>query len=622
MALNNKFSNTRAMSIHDLLQAPQVLKVPKFQRNYAWDKEKVTALWTDLMDTFRTVQYKLAHVPEAEYLLGPLVLVSGRNPAEFLVIDGQQRLSTFTLLFCVARDILLEHKCVDGLDNIYNLIENRHMDQRTGWKLELNDIDKKLFHEIQEYESNAEPQWKRLKDKKNLSKSEKYLRDNYLLLYWKIMRALETNFAPEEEIQDGETKADDQKHRQKELVNIRKNNIPMLNYFLSVISQYNFVVMIMVNDDSTAFQIFETLNERGQTLSKSNLIKNHILNQIDKDNTELQQELSDEWNNIFDRITKQGQRDDDFIMESLRSRHFDLQYKSSMKNLYKIIKPMIRNEVECRRYIQELEDDASFLETLNEPSSYRDDATKDEIYALKALNAKFIRTPILTAYRRWKITKNYRTIVRLLVRFFFKFRIVRQMHPGKVEDVLINKVTKMIHDDVSLPKIIDTILANDDHDDFKRDFENKFVADPGKEVAKYTLQQITVHLGTERSTVQLIDNFMLEHILQGPFTAWNKQEFFAEYGTGHKLDEFVSRLGNLTLLDKAIDIKLQDGSFLEKKNGVDDEGKSIGYNKSLLEINKKTVCNNDSWTARTIQQREQEFAVYADTIWSLDSYRN
>ena len=92
------------MSIQDLLQQTQVLKVPKFQRNYAWDKERVTALWEDLMDTFGMVRNKTAHMPEAEYLLGPVVLVSGKSPGEFLVIDGQQRLSTFTLLFCVARD--------------------------------------------------------------------------------------------------------------------------------------------------------------------------------------------------------------------------------------------------------------------------------------------------------------------------------------------------------------------------------------------------------------------------------------------------------------------------------------------------------------------------------------
>ena len=77
---------------------------------------------------------KTAHMPEAEYLLGPVVLVSGKSPGEFLVIDGQQRLSTFTLLFCVARDILLEYKHLEGLEKIYNLIENRYMDKRTGWK--------------------------------------------------------------------------------------------------------------------------------------------------------------------------------------------------------------------------------------------------------------------------------------------------------------------------------------------------------------------------------------------------------------------------------------------------------------------------------------------------------
>ena len=610
------------MSIQDLLQQTQVLKVPKFQRNYAWDKERVTALWEDLMDTFGMVRNKTAHMPEAEYLLGPVVLVSGKSPGEFLVIDGQQRLSTFTLLFCVARDILLEYKHLEGLEKIYNLIENRYMDKRTGWKLELNDIDKKLFQEIQEYESNEEPQWKRLKKRKDLSKSEKYLRDNYLLLYNKIKHSLMTNFDPEKEQLDSKQKIGSSKSSSEELEDIRKNNIPMLNYFLSIVGHYNFVVMIMVNDDSTAFQIFETLNERGQTLSKSNLIKNHILNQVDTNDASLQHELSDKWNNMFDKITKQGQRDDDFLLESLRSRYFvvspslrhsDLKYKISTKNLYKIIKDMVRKETECRRYIQELEEDAAFLGQLNEPASYQDGETRDEIYAIRALGAKFIRTPMLAAYRRWGMTENYRTLVRLLVRFFFKYRIVRQMHPGKVEDVLINSVTKMIHHGDSLRKIVDKILDEDDHDDFKRDFTNKFLAEPGKEVAKYVLQQITVHLSPGTGSVGRVDDLVLEHILQKPFTSWSGAEFFAEHDTEHALDEFVPRLGNLTLLDKPTDIMLQNGSFLEKR--------SI-YGATNLAINDKTICNHDKWTARTIKQREEEFAKYADTIWNLDSYRS
>ena len=179
--------------------------------------------------------------------------------------------------------------------------------------------------------------------------------------------------------------------------------------------------------------------------------------------------------------------------------------------------------------------------------------------------------------------------------------------------MLINSVTKMIHHGDSLRKIVDKILDEDDHDDFKRDFTNKFLAEPGKEVAKYVLQQITVHLSPGTGSVGRVDDLVLEHILQKPFTSWSGAEFFAEHDTEHALDEFVPRLGNLTLLDKPTDIMLQNGSFLEKR--------SI-YGATNLAINDKTICNHDKWTARTIKQREEEFAKYADTIWNLDSYRS
>ena len=175
-------------------------------------------------------------------------------------------------------------------------------------------------------------------------------------MYDKLIQSLSTNFGTGikfEEIPEIERQA------------LQVDNIGMLNYFLDYIQQYNYVVKIMVADDNTAFQIFETLNERGQPLSKSNLIKNHVLNKVSKDK---QQELSNKWNYVFDKIIGEGQRDDEFLMESLRSRYPKYtKYKISIKNLYKIISDQIDNEHTCKQYIKNLKEDANFLSTTQHP---------------------------------------------------------------------------------------------------------------------------------------------------------------------------------------------------------------------------------------------------------------
>lgn len=622
MAIDNKFANTRAVPIGSLLSQKQVLKVPRFQRNYDWDEEKVDALWNDMRENFDLVLRQSDLVRDAQYLLGPVVLVSNKNQKEVFVIDGQQRLATLTMLLCVARDIMFEHAVTDGIDKIEKLLVNEFMGKRGKWKLELNDTDKELFKEIQEYEPGEIPQLDRL-NRSHKTKSQRLLADNYKFLHNKLLQFLDNNFSPDDShaIRDIDTEDPNDIHER------RKNNIPMMIHFIDFICEYNYVAMVMVDDDNTAFQIFETLNERGKTLSKSNLIKNHILNQITKQET--QKEQSDRWNKIFDEMVGSNYQDDDFIMESYNSRDADnnslrAKHQSNLdvskKNLYKIIKNMIKkgDEKACKKFIGELENDAGFLSMLNDPSQYTDENSKEAIYVIKSLKAKFIRSMLLAAYRKWydNKPKDYSELVKFMVKFFFKIRVVRQVHPGKIEKI-VGSAIKMINGGKSSHDVISMLKEHDDHKDFNYNFINKFMPEPPKDAAKYVLQSITVSLGTKYDDVKPIDNLTLEHILPKSLENWNEAKFFEEYEGSKRIEDFTVRMGNLTLLKNAINKKMQNSTFEVKKDLKDKNGDLIGYSNSKLAINKRTVCNHDKWTANIIEDREKEFAKYADKIWNL-----
>ena len=623
MAIDHKFSNTSADSILELLQSNLHLKVPRFQRNYSWNTDRVETLWLDMMDNFNLVKNSPDASQEAQYLLGPIVLVNNpQKKGSYFVIDGQQRLSTLTMLFCVARDIILEDTHTEdvqrppGFEKIPDLIENRHMGKRTGWKLELNDTDKDFFREIQEYEELGKSQYDRIKKMRPEKPSLKFLKNNYLFLHEKMTNALHTNF--------GDDDNPDLKNKDvNDLRRLRISNHSMLLYFLTYVMCNNFIIKIMVSDDSSAFQIFETLNERGQPLSKSNLIKNHILNRVNDD--EKQRDLSDRWNNIFDEIVSNNQRDDDFIMESYHSRNSDdgsLRRKyspknglqMSKKNLYKIVRDMVSDEDDCEKFIAELNRDAEFLSMLNDPSNYFDEQSKEDVLAIKALKAKFIRVPLLAAYRKWyggKNTDDYARLVKFLVKFFFKTRVVRQVHPGDIEKITA-EATEMINNGGTAGDIITKLKEKDDHDDFVHDFK-RFMAKPGKDAAKYTLQQITMYLGTPDDDVRPIDNLTLEYILPQKSDRWSEGDFFeGSSETGEKMADYVPRLGNLTLLKDAINTTVKNGSFGEKKEA--------GYGRSQLKINTETVRPEYRWTANTIKKRERGFADYADKIWNLDAF--
>lgn len=613
MGITSKFSNTSASTLWELHNGNVRFYVPKFQRNYAWNKEKAEALWDDLLEGFRNVKNAAYPTQKGQYLLGPIVLVHA-NENKYWVIDGQQRLSTITMLFCVARDIIRENiqtkfnLMPEGYEKIMEMLENTDMmGKHSSWKLVLNDTDKETFRQIQKYEDDPKPQVERIKIESR-TKSQKLLKENYKFFYDKLMNSVCTGF-DEQLFDDFDYKKNSNND---ELI---KKNLTTLNYFLAHVKNNNFVVKVVVEDNSTAYQIFETLNYRGQELSKSNLIKNHVLNLVK--NEDEQYYLSNAWNSIFDKIINQGEADDVFILESLRSRKSSSGKKITPKNLYDIVRESIDSDEKARNYVTNLTTDAEFLATLYNPQQCDDDYIKDDIYAIRLLGAKSIRVPILVAYRKWHGTDktSYRRLVKVLVKFFFKIRIIRGLHAGKIEKIM-SDISRMIEDDKSFQDVMSKLQENDDHEDFKYNF-GKFIADPASNAAKYALQQITMHLGSKYADVRPIDSLTLEHILPKKTEKWSEKEFFRDYHTDKKMKDFIDHLGNLTLLKNTLNSKLQNEPFQNKISGTDN-GESVGYQISSLEINRQTVCNHAEWTARIIEERGNSFAHHADLIWTLD----
>ena len=608
MPVTSKFSNTQATNLWELLNGDDQFLVPQFQRNYAWTEEMAGNLWDDLTDSFQAVK-KRNETQSAQYLLGPMVLVHDKEN-RYLVIDGQQRLSTITMLFCVARDIMLENITTqpgfkpEGYGRIMDMLENVNVNgKHASWKMVLNDTDKELFQQIQEYEDIPTPQVERIKKFKPKAKSQKLLASNYIYLYYRMMEDICPGFKSDSNASSRPTK------------NNVQQNLGLLNQFLNHVMRNNFIVKIVADDDDTAYQIFETLNYRGETLSKSNLIKNYVLNKVKNANE--QRDMSNAWNNIFDDIISQGEADDVFILESFRSRYYNGEGKrASRKKLYDAVRKKIETEREAKAYIKSLKDDAEFLTTLYNPISYQDRKTKDDAYAIKLLNAKSIRVPILTAYRKWydERRRDYEQLVQFLVKFFFNRRIVIGTHAGKLEQIM-SEIVKMIEEDKSAQSIISYLQKDYDHDDFKHNF-NKFMSAPTLNPAKYALQQITISLGTKDSDVKPIDSLTLEHILPKNSDKWDKNEFFIDYEKSSlKMDEFVGHLGNLTLLKDVVNKKLQNETFSVKKGNCGD--KKTGYCASDLEINRQTVCNHDKWTAKIIEDRSNLLAEHAYKIWDL-----
>ncbi|NET52640.1 MAG: DUF262 domain-containing protein, partial [Merismopedia sp. SIO2A8] len=104
-------------SLRNLLEGAKQFQIPLFQRPYSWKKENWEALWEDLMSLYN------GEVKDF-YFLGPIVTQSIPGTAEgispFIVIDGQQRLTTLTMILAVLRNYLKKTD-KENSDEVYEL---------------------------------------------------------------------------------------------------------------------------------------------------------------------------------------------------------------------------------------------------------------------------------------------------------------------------------------------------------------------------------------------------------------------------------------------------------------------------------------------------------------------
>lgn len=449
--------------------------------------------------------------------------------------------------------------------------------------------------------------------------------------------------------------------------NIKITNLPrLLSFCKNEIGNCIFSVRVIVKNEEDAFQIFETLNERGQQLSKSNLIKNWVLKQL-VDDEEGQKELSARWDKVVNSLSKKDP--DKFLKESLRSRgykdpvskktlfdsysihNYHKKVKVTNNNLYKIIKYKIDNEAEARNYVSTLESDVDICNQFDDPrNEYPDtpqhlsDQFRDPrpvVLDMSHLNAEYIRLPLLTAYRKWGRTSDeFIILVKFLVPFFFRYKTVSDKNTTKLESSMLStceQIENGTDPKTDVLKIIKFLLQEDDEDEFSNDFIGRFEP-PSEDIVKFVLQHITTYLGSKYDDVTPIEDLTLEHILpqkpritgQHSVDLWNEHDFFTNYDEAQykilkRFTRWHKKLGNLTLLKKKINNKIKNDSFISKRDAVEGTPSiPSGYNSSKLEINLKTVMIDEEtqlprneWTANSILKRGTYFADLATKIWAL-----
>ena len=226
--------------IGDIFSDNYRFSIPLYQRPYAWTIEEAGEMLDDLL----AAALAESSVGDTDpYFLGRIVLVKSEDSADSEVIDGQQRLTTLTILLSVARQFVPEkyHEPINGY--LYQK-GNPLRDQAHQPRLKLREQDRSFFEKhIQDPQGVATIRH-RVTD--NLSESQRNIVDN-ARLYWDRLSEL----SPEECLT-----------------------------LVGFIDQRTYLVTVATQDFESAYRIFTVLNERGLELTVTDILKAEVIGAI------------------------------------------------------------------------------------------------------------------------------------------------------------------------------------------------------------------------------------------------------------------------------------------------------------------------------------------------------
>ncbi|MCF7919802.1 MAG: DUF262 domain-containing HNH endonuclease family protein [Candidatus Cloacimonetes bacterium] len=540
-------------------------QVPLFQRNYSWEEEQWDDLWLDIMAIYRDQE-------EEEHYMGYLVLQTSDN-RNYLVVDGQQRLTTISLIILAGLQIIQE--LVDGNSNReeneqrFDLLKKQYIGRTdpvslvSSSKLILN------RHNNDYFQNHIIPM--RQHHVRGLSASNKLMKQAFEYYYKQIRTEIGM---------DG----------------------LKITTFIEKIADILLFTKISVSDQLNAFKVFETLNARGVKLSATDLLKNYffsIVNNEQENNIELDQ-LDKRWNKLIETLGSES------FPEFLRI-YWNSTHKIVRKtNLFKTIRKSVIDRNGVYSLIEQMEEYSGIYLALNDPSDELWDKEQSrQINLLKMFNVKQPQVFLLAAY--FKLSKGeYTDLLRYTVVLSFRYNVICRLHAGEQEEHY-NKLALDISTSPSDLKKIKKWLLHIYPDDvtFYHEFCNKELKTTysrNKKIVKYILCQLEMNLENKELDYES-EEISIEHILpENPSDNWEDNEEFNS-------DKNKYRLGNYTLLEIKKNRNAGNDSFDEKL---------LSYEKSSYKITQRLAKLYTDWNMEAIERNQKSMAQSAKTIWKIN----
>lgn len=567
-----------SLSVSQLLSTEsEQFTIPAYQRRYSWQDKQVKELFDDIN-----------HLEVGDtHLLGSIVCLTGDYSAGITnleLVDGQQRTTTIMLFLDAIEDRLHAEGNSDDAQSISKLVTSKDYTGTKSKKLQLGDLDNKDFAhvvdgvELDEVVNN------------NLLKARKLIGDL-----------------------------------------IGKLNTEEFNQFRYKFINQAYIIRLDVAQAKDAFKLFETINNRGLSLSPTDIIKNFLLGNASIISPETLESVKEDWTRIV--LSLDGIDMDNFFRQYMAGKTSQKVTQTRLIDTFKTYYAQNIEEGEALRVYEEFaetveeseakskQDLKAFAKTLRlaadiyrqiQTAAFDDEEINRRLVNLKKIRSVASYTFILNLMQRGTVdNKDLLEILRMIEIFMLR-RNVAEYRTSELEDIFV-ALTKLQDDNIvekTKQILLDSMPSDEEFQTrltrhvFKGQLEGR---------AKYMLEYLSY--GTLSPTEMVIKSHRaveLEHIMpQTIETKKAKEElgdwvsYLGDEAAFH--DEYLAKLGNLTMLGKKLNIVASNNPFVAKK---------VEYEKSDIAMT-KALATYESWGMKQIDARTNELAEQATELWRL-----
>lgn len=573
--IGDDFLQAGETTLNKLLNTSRQFIVPIFQRNYSWQKSQYEQLWFDIL---RASKFK----EKQNHFIGSIVYIDMGTPAgrpqQLLLIDGQQRLTTISILLCAIKDYVQKFNLETKLINLAKIknqfLYNSDEIDEDRYKLLLNVQDKETYIKLIDNTIFT------------VNKPAANIIKCYEFFYERIEDFIK---------QDGQ-----------------------IDEIYAGIFKLSLVSISLDKDSDNPQMIFESMNSTGKDLSQTDLLRNYLLMDLTPEKqTRLYKTYWKPMEELFgEDIYKNDVNKFDYFIRDFLTLKSDTGYICKINNVYENFKRYyLDNNCEKFAVLKDLFTYAKYyacIDLLQE----NDDELKLYWQEFKKLDSHVVYPFLLKLYddysRQILIKEDFKKILQVVISYLWR-RAICEIPTNSLSKTFATLYQAVDKEDY-VNSIIKAFVFKSIYKRFPSDYEVREKLQT-KDIYHFRLRKYLLEALENYYHKEPIDlntaNYTIEHIMPQNIEhnlLW-QQMLGEDWQEVHSL--YLHTLGNLTIT--GYNAEMSNKSFGEKVNG------ESGFKHSHLKLN-ESIAQCDVWNKKSIQRRTNILTDIILKIWKYPEF--